>query len=191
MRITSKYQKSLSQQWCLRFKTRHPEQDNYDGVVMLIRPTFIVLCEEEGFEFDGIVILPKKVISGYRDNKFDRCCNEIIRQNGALKKLKIPAWLKACQTIPQVLTEMMERGIWPGIEHISPNNSESAFYIGPINDTTKEGVYIYCYDAAGKWEKEYYLSYQNIFRIELESKYCKYFNQYMKAQLRAEQESQP
>lgn len=152
-------------------------------MVLLVKPTFIVLQEEQDFEFDGIVILPKKVIKGCRDNKFDKCANEIIRQNGAIKKLRLPKWLTACETIRQVLIELMERGIWPGIEHIAEDKSETAFYIGPVDDVSEEGFYLYCYDAAGKWEKEYYLRYQGIFKIEINSKYCKSFNKYMASNL--------
>ncbi len=184
MSFAQKFQKSLTEKWCLRIKTRHPQSNNYDGVVMLIKPTFILLYEQYDFEFDGLIILPKKIIKGCRDNKYDKCFNEILRQNGAIKKLRIPAWLTTCQTIPQILTELMTRGIWPGIEHLATDHTETAFYIGSIKDTTKDGIYIYCYDAAGKWEKEYYLNYQNIFKIEINSKYCKYFNHYMRSHLR-------
>ena len=180
MSLAQKYKKSLTQKWSLRFKVKRTG-DNYDGVVMMIRPTFIVLQELTSFYFDGIIILPKKVISGYRDNQFDRCKNEIIRQNRAINKLSLPKWLQSCQSVPQILIEMMERGIWPAIESVSKDKPGSALYLGQVDEVGNVGLYIYCYDAAGKWEKEYYLSYQNIIKIELNSDYCKNFNRYMKS----------
>ncbi len=182
MSLAKKYQKSLTEKWCLRFKTKHPRGDNYDGVVLLNQPSFIVLQEERELEFDGVVILPKKIIKGCRDGKFERCSNEIIRQNGAIKKLRLPLWMIACQTIPQVLIELMDRGIWPGIEHLDDEKTSTAFYLGPITGTGDTGFWLYCYDAAGKWEKEYFLNYQNIFKLEINSNYCKHFNKFMKSQ---------
>ena len=60
-------------------------------------------------------------------------------------------------------------------------NSESSFYIGPIKSITQEGFKLYCYDATGKWEKEYQFGYEEVKRAEWASKYCIHFNSYMKA----------
>ena len=38
-----------------------------------------------------------------------------------------------------------------------------------------------CYDAASKWEGGYEINYDDVFRIEIDSKYCNYFNDYMKS----------
>lgn len=182
MSLAKKYQKSLTEKWCLRFKTIHPRGDNYDGIVLLNQPSFIVVQEMQDFEFDGTIILPKKVIKGFRDGKFDSCSNEIIRQNGAINKLKIPSWMSSCSTVPQVLIELMDREIWPIIVHLNDEKTSTAFYIGPITGTDETGFWLNCYDATGKWEKEYFLSYQNILKIDINSKYCKHFNKYMKGQ---------
>jgi hypothetical protein len=182
MSLAKKYQKSLTEKWCLRFKTRNPDGDNYDGVVMLNQPNFIVIHEKREFEFDGVILLPKRIIKGWRDGKFESCTNKIIRQNGEIKKLRIPAWLSNCKTIQQVLIELMDREIWPGIEYLKNERTVSAFYLGPITGSGDTGFWLYCYDAAGKWEKEYFLNYKKIFKIEINSKYCKHFNKFMKSQ---------
>jgi hypothetical protein len=132
MGITDKYRKSLDEKWCLRFKTRHPDGDNCDGIVTQIKSTFIVLREEADFDFDGIIILPKKVIKGYRDGEYELCQNEILRENNTLRKACSPKWLTACVTLPEVIRELQKRDVWPGVEIISNRNAETAFYIGPI-----------------------------------------------------------
>jgi len=182
MNIERKYQKSFAQQWCMRFETVHPDGDNYDGVITHIKPEFIILREEESFELDGVILLPKRFIKSIRDGKYDKCCNQIIRANGAMKKLRAPRWLGSCETIPQVISSMMRRKIWPGVEIIFNQGSDSAFYLGPITQVGDEQFFIKSYDAAGKWEKEYQLSYDEIFRIELDSKYCNHFNAFMRSQ---------
>ena len=69
--------------------------------------------------------------------------------------------------------------IWPAIETIY--NSEGAFYIGPITSISNDTFGLYCYDAEGKWEKEYELGFADVIRLEWSSKYCTHFNKYMRA----------
>ena len=181
MSLAQKYSKSLAEQWCMRFKTTHPDGDNYDGVITHIKPRFIVLREERDFEFDGVIILTKRFIQGVRDGRYERCSNQILRQNGAMKKLRSPGWLDSCETIPHVYTSMMKRNMWPGVEIIFNDGAESAFYLGPITRITDDSFFLRCYDAAGKWEKNYELNYDEVFRIEFDSRYCNHFNAYMKS----------
>ncbi|MGH9941080.1 MAG: hypothetical protein ACRD9R_01830 [Pyrinomonadaceae bacterium] len=181
MSLAGKFKKSLDEKWCMRFKCRHPDEDNFDGVITHIKSSFIVLREEDAFEFDGFVILPKKVIKGIRDGRYERCGNQIIRFNGVLRKLRAPHWLDSCETIPQVFASMMRRDIWPAVEIVFNEERESALYLGPITNLNDEQFSLKCYDAAGKWEKTYKLSYDEIFKIEFDSSYCKHFNAYMKS----------
>jgi len=180
MNLTSRYRKSLEQKWALRFKTIHPDGDDCDGVVTHIKSDFIVIKEVGDFEFDGVVILPKQVVKGYRDNKYDNCRNEILRQNGQIGKLKTPKWLDNRGSIVDVLSAIQKRDIWPAVEMLHNEGKTSALYIGPIEGVYEDSFYLKCYDAAGKWEKSYYLTIANIFRIEFDSKYCRHFNRYMR-----------
>ena len=180
MSLINKYKKSLDNQWCLRFKTCHPDGDRYDGVVTQINKSFVVLQEEVDFVFNGILVLPKKSISGYGDNKYDSCCNKILRENGAIRRLRSPHWLTSCATLHDVLSQLRSRRIWPIVEVLFDENKDSAFYIGPVTKIEESHCYLKCYDAAGQWEKEYQLTYEEIFKIEFGSIYCKNFNAYMR-----------
>lgn len=180
MSLTKKYQKSLQEKWCIRLNTLHPDGDAYDGVVTHIKRSFIVLKVSRDFEFDGIMVFPKKFIKGYRDGKFEQCENEILRENGEIPKCQSPDWLDLCDSLPQVIAEMKQRDIWPGIEILFNDKSENAFYIGPITQLAGDKFFLNCYDAAGQWEKDYKLTYSEIFRIEFDTKYCTHFNNYMR-----------
>jgi hypothetical protein len=181
MGLAQKYRKSLNEKWCLRLKTKHPDGDDYDGVITHIKQGFIVLREERDFEFDGVIIIPKKFIKGVRDNKYEACANQILHENGAIKKLRSPRWIGSCDALPQVLMTMMKRGIWPGVEIVFDDGKDSAFYIGPITRVEDGRFFLKCYDAAGNWERVYELNYGEVFRVEFDSKYCNYFNAYMKS----------
>jgi hypothetical protein len=94
--------------------------------------------------------------------------------------MKLPAWLRGCESVADVLSKMMRKSIWPGIETLCDDGS-SAFYLGPLQGVTKGTVSILCYDAAGQWEKTYTLRLDEVFRVEFDSQYCKLFNRYMRS----------
>ena len=181
MNLAQKYRKSKEERWCLRLKTVHPDGDTYDGVVTDIKRGLIVLREERDFEFDGLVVLPKKVIKGYRDGRFETCCNAILRNNGQIKRVRSPRWLAACDTVPQIIAALKRQDIWPGIELIVGDGNDAAFYLGPIVRVRKDGFSLRGYDADGTWEGVCDIKYDEVFRIEIDSKYCKYFNAYMQS----------
>lgn len=179
MTLAQKYRKSKDERWCLRLKTVHPDGGSYAGVVTDIKRNFIVLHKECDFEFDGLVVLPKRVISGFRDGRFEKCQNEILRQNKAIRRVRSPRWLDSCATLPQVVGRLRRQHVWPGVEILFNNGTDSAFYLGPIIRLTDDTFFLRCYDATGEWEKEYEIEYSEVFRIEFDSKYCNYFNAYM------------
>jgi hypothetical protein len=170
----------MRNRWSMRFKTRHPDGDNYDGVIVHVGRAFVVLREEVDFEFDGLVLLPKKLIRGFRDAKYETCANQILKQNGQLRRLKTPSWVTGCDTIPDFLRAVMQRKIWPGIEMLFEDGS-TAYYLGPVTGVSKDGFRTDCYDAAGHWEGGYSLGYDEILKIEFGSRYCRHFNRYMRA----------
>ena len=166
----------------MRFKTIHPDGDAYEAVLMCMKRLFVVLRIVTNFELDGTMIFPKKVICGCRDAKFEECYNDIIRNNQQIDSLSSPQWLHNCESIREVISELMQRDIWPGIEVLFDKDKvrRSAFFIGPIVEIKKNKFFVKCYDAAGKWEKVYPIRYDEVFRIEFDSKYCNHFNEYMK-----------
>jgi hypothetical protein len=180
MSLKKKYQKSLEKKWCLRFKTIHPDGDNFDGVVTGIKPDFIVIREEEDFDFNGVVVLPKRSIRGYRDGKYDRCCNEILRETGTIDQARSPDWLNETESLREVISELAKRDIWPVVEALYKKKTRSAFYIGPITKAGKDRFYLYYYDSAGKWQREYEIKYNEIFKIEFDTNYANRFNDFMR-----------
>lgn len=179
MGLGKKYRKSLAKQWAMRFKTRLPDDDYYDGIVTHIKSKFIVLQEEIGFEFDGVEILPKKFIRGFRDGKYEKCSNKLIRESGEITKLQPLQWLDKCESIRAVIGQLYEQGIWPGIEWLCNNGKKSSFYLGPITAVKKKCFALHHYDGAGYWVKNYRFEYQDIGRIVIEDRYSRNFNAYM------------
>ena len=37
-----------------------------------------------------------------------------------------------------------------------------------------------CYDATGKWERVCRLRWEELFRVDFDSRYCNHFNRYMR-----------
>ncbi len=181
MGLAKKYRKSQERRWVLRLKTKHPDGDNYDGVVKDIKRGFIVLREERDFEFDGIIVLPKRVITGYRDGRFETCINEIMRTNRKLKDATSPRWLASCATMGQVIAQLHKRDIWPAVEILTEDDTDSYLLLGPITHVTDKGFSILLYEADGTWEAEHEVQYDEIFKVEVDSRYTNTFNAFMKS----------
>lgn len=180
MAFEKKFGKSLKNKWCLRIETAHPDEDAYDGVVIYDKTDFVALREEKDFEFDGVVIIQKKFVKGIRDANFEKCINKILRHNGEIEKISAPEWINGCESIKELFASIKRRDIWAGIEIVFNKQTDSAFYLGPITRVGAKDFFIKCYDAEGEWEKEYELSYDEVFRVEFDSKYCNHFNKYMR-----------
>lgn len=179
MKVISKLKKSLAEQCCMRITTAAPEgEQHYNGVVMLIRDSFVVLREERDFEFQGLVVLPRKVITGYRDGKPEKCLNQILRHNKQLARLKSPRWLGPCETLPALLRALMKKYIWPSVEIDLEHDAQ--FYIGPLREVREDGFLIQHYTAEGKWEKVYAIDYDWLRKIEFGDRYSKHFNAFMR-----------
>ncbi|MCP3918722.1 MAG: hypothetical protein GY711_24515 [bacterium] len=182
MSLAEKIDKSLEKKWCTRFQTSHPDGDAYDGVVTVNHRNLIVLRNLQHFEFDGVVILPKRVIRGYRDSRFERCLNRVLRHNQAIREARTPDWLESCDDLESLLNALGDRDIWPIVEMLYEEEGEigSALYIGPIDFVDEDGFGLQCYDAAGKWETVYELDFEDVFKIEFGDSYSKHFNNYMR-----------
>jgi len=172
-------QKSLDEKWCIRFLANHPDGDAYDGVVIHLAKSFVVVREFRDFVADGILVFPKKSVASIRNGDFEVCENQILRRSGEIKSVKRIAWLKNIDTTKDLLSALSKRKIWPAIEELK--DGESALFVGPITAIEKKSFTIYCYDAAGNWKDAYDIDYGSVFRIEFNSKYLNYFNDYMSA----------
>lgn len=170
--------KSKNNHWAIRLKSSFPDKDNFDGIVLHYTPDIIVINEIGDFEFNGIVVLNRNKIVGVRDDAFEECENEIIRDNGSIKELSKLKWIKNISSFQDLLNVIKKKGIWPGVEMASKKSN--AFYLGPVTSVGQKDFSLYCYDAEGKWEKEYGLEYKGIGKVEFKSKYTENFNNFMK-----------
>lgn len=176
------YKKSLRKKWYIKINTKHPDGDAYCGIVLTETRTFVVIAEYSEIEYDGIAVIPKKYIKSVRDGKNEKCLNEILRFNGQIKKAKAPKWLMSCETVQSIIAELMKRDIWPSVEMISEDGKNSAMYLGAIVGHDNETLFgQYAYSSDGKWEKEYILPFSGIFKIDLNDRYTKHFNKYMRS----------
>ncbi len=172
-------QKSLDKKWCIHFLTNHPEGDAYDGVVIHLAKSLVVMHEFRDFVADGILVFPRKSVVSVRNGDFEVCENRILKRSGEIKSVKKIDWLKNIHSVKDLLSSLSKRNIWPAIEELK--DGKSALYVGPITGIKKNSFMIYCYDAAGNWEDAYDIDYRNVYRIEFNSKYLNYFNEYMRA----------
>lgn len=183
MSLPKKYAKSNDLKWSLRFRTSHPAGDDVDGVVLHNARNFIVIKEMINLDFDGIVILPKKILKGYRDGKVEKCLNRILMFNGNIKKARMPRWLNKCNSIPEIIQQLMKRQIWPSVEIVweLDGKIESDFFIGPITQIDDNEFWIHDYEATGRWGYEWFIRFDEILKIKFEDRYSNAFNEFMRS----------
>lgn len=163
----------------IRIKTRHPDGDCFDSVVLENQKDFVVLQDFHDFESGGIVFVPKKWISGFRNGEFEKNFNKILRFIGDRKYIHPNEKFKKFKSFKEIFEYLKAKDVWPIIEIVFKRSA--VLYIGPITEVNDNSFKIYCYDANGKWEKNYKLNFRELFRMEIDSKYAKYFNKYMRA----------
>jgi hypothetical protein len=176
--MKSTLQKSLDKKWSIRLTTTHPNADAYDGVVIHIGKSIVVLREFRDFQADGVLVFPKKSLAEARDDEFEACENKILKHSGEIKHINKMKWLASINTVEDLIRAMLKRKIWPAIERIT--SGDTALFVGSIMSVKSKSFEIYCYDATGKWEGAYNLYYNKVFRVEFESRYLNYFNDYMR-----------
>jgi len=183
MSLSTEYAKSKDQKWSLRFRTSHPDGDDVDGVVLHNARNFIVMKEMTDLDFDGIVILPKRVLTGYRDGKFEKSCNRILRFNGNIKKARLPKWLYHCNSMPEIVRQLMKRQIWPYVEIVFELDAktETDVFVGPITQIDDDQFWIHDCEATGRWGYEWFIHFDEVFKIEFGGRYSNAFTKFMRS----------
>lgn len=180
MGLSEKYKKSLESKWCLRLKTTWPDSEFHDGVVTHNRRRFLILREMDDLAFDGVTILPKRHIVGYRDGGIEECTNAILRASGALEEPHPFPWLDGVHTFPELFYELKEREFWPGVLMADEENDWTYLCIGPVVAANAHHVQILTYDARGRWRKTAWEEpYARIKAITLGDDYTSRFSKYI------------
>ena len=173
----------MNNKWVVKINTKHPEGDAYGGIVLDYNRNYVVFRIIDDFEPDGIIVLPKKWIKNIRNGKLEKCYNDVIRVCNTLKKVKETGWLLGMKTMEEIVNHLKSQGTWPSVEVVHDNGS--SLYLGEITEVSKNSFSMNCYDAEGKWEKIYQLTYDMVFKIEVDSKYVRHFNNYMRSTSKA------
>ena len=161
----------------MRFTYRDEE---YDGIVVHRGHEVIILQEETDLEFDGYQVFIISGISEVRFNGFDAVNNDILHHNGEMEKCKGLNWFGCVDSYAEVLKVCCSSGIWPALEIAAGDDAE--FYIGEVKEAGDLKFRIHTYDAMGVWEEESVFEYQEVIRLEFNSRYITHFNNFMKAQ---------
>jgi hypothetical protein len=175
--MTPILEKSQKKKWAIKLITNLPNGDSYSGVVLHYTKSIIAIREYDDFRSDGLIFFPRKVITEIRDGEFEECENKILRMSGEIKASRKLKWLSNINNLKDLFSYLHTKEIWPAVETFQ--NSDDAFYLGPITKVTSSSIWLYCYDAAGKWEGEYNIKNKDVIRVEINSHYVDCFNNYM------------
>ncbi len=180
MNKEKQFQKSLKKRWLMQFQLDGPDEESYDGIIIHIAESFITISEFWDFAYDGFEILPKWRIADIRDGRFEECANEILRHSGEFDVIEKPQWLFSTKRLTDIFEQLKIQEIWPAVECVRGTPPDSVLYVGPVIRVGDDSFCIHSYDAEGEWETEHEIPFQEILRVEFESRYCRYFNAYMR-----------
>ncbi len=166
----------------IRLITHHPNGDNYDGIVLSCTKDVILLQYERDFIFDGVIAFPPSNLKDVRMGKLERSLDRIFSKFEPLKKIKYPSWILKTKSINEIIRECRRRRIWPIVE--ARRKGKTSLFIGPVTEVGTKSFCLFAYDAEGKWEKNYVITYEQVLRIQLFDAYSKYFNGYMKSRIK-------
>jgi hypothetical protein len=163
----------------VHIRTKHPDGSTFLGIILEDKESFIIIQNITSFEYDGTVVIPKKWVNEILDGKVEQVATEILSRFAAPADTPPAAPHFGRDSLKDIVKHLQMEGIWPAVESIQ--GDDSSLYIGPIIRTGSDSFEVHCYNAAGEWESKYIVGYDELFKIEIDSKYVRYFNEYMKA----------
>ena len=83
----------------VRLYTRHRDGDAYDGIILAAYPELILLQVINDFKLGGVIALPTRLLKSIRSGLLEKTMDEIIFENGQIKKLNRIAWIRKVDNI--------------------------------------------------------------------------------------------
>lgn len=169
---------SQREQSIVRIETSTPDSTGIEGIVLANTKALVAVYEIAGFEGDGATVFSRSAVKSVRRGKFERCATAVMGAAGGLAGLKRFAWLATVESLEDVVRALHARDTWPAVEVAFKR--KTVLYVGKVVEASDDAFRMHCYDAAGAWEDEYELTYAEIVKVEIESRYLTHFNSYMK-----------
>jgi hypothetical protein len=168
---------SLRARRVVTISTSHPAKVGFCGIVLATPKDLVVLNQVRDFEPDGFVVLPKAWIDDVRSGPFEKTQDEILRDAGAAEPASASPFA-GLEHLDQIADYCHAHDVWPVVEVIY--KGRASLYRGPVTDVSVHSFELFCYSAAAEWEKKYELDYEEVFKLEVESRHVRRFNAYMR-----------
>ncbi len=183
-KIAVKLKRLCGQTKIVQLVTRHPDGDKYRGQVLVVTDEAVLVRVDDDLRLDGFALFPLSQIKSVVEKKNATLLYKLLVMAGQITKPKDSRWFSKIKSVQHLIEECRQRKIWPVVE-VQFRDKTTALYIGPITATEAKAFCIYCYDAYGKWEKNYRVLYEDVFKVEISDSYSTAFNRYMKTKITA------
>lgn len=155
--------------------------NNFGGIIFEQNDAFILMCDTQDFDYDGMIVLNKKDIAKIRRAKPDKFIDKVLEKEN-LKKVMIQNYQTSnfhLSTWHEMFKTLQELGE-PVIVEMLYGNDE-LFHIGPINEVKPKSVVIDYIGADGKYElKPIVAKFKDITFIRIDSRYLDFYYKYAK-----------
>lgn len=147
------------------------------GFILDKSDQFLLVQQVEEFDLNGYAIIRKDHFSALRANEFDEVMEQILKEEGILKKkyglkktISLDSWTSMFETLKKkdfhVIVECEDL-------------EEPTFTIGPVTKVGKNSVQVHFYDAIGVYDKKpTKIKFEDITLVRFGDRYSTIFRKY-------------
>lgn len=154
------------------------ETDIY-GLISGISKRFMHIVEDDGFRFNGEIIISMDHFDSIRCCDFDKTTKRILKAEKQLTNSKPKRTRIDLSTWNSVFVDLKNSDTHVIIE--CEDLKKPTFEIGPIEKINKKSVLVRNYDANGQLDKKpTKIKFKNITKVKFNDEYSKTFRKYLK-----------
>jgi hypothetical protein len=159
-----------------------PADVAFDAIVVRNAEDLCAVKLVRDFEEDGFSVIPRRQIQEVRRGQYEQCTDAVMKFVAGARAAPPPTWVAQAETLEDVFSTFQSEDIWPSVEVIYAKRT--VVYIGKVVAVSSSAVTLQGYDAAGDWENPAELELDEIAKIDVDSRYLRNFNAYVRSKER-------
>lgn len=169
--------KSLKKKRPVKLLTNHPDGQSFEGIVIYLTKSLIVIREIKDLEIDGVVAFPRQAISNVIDCPVESQKKELMKRDSNERAEKMTKWLKKVKNIKDLIGYPYKSGEWVAVETV--RDDDSTVFVGSIQDFSGKTFCVSPSLVTDKRKKGRKVRYSDLFRIEIYSSYISSIRDYV------------
>ena len=180
MSFQKQFLKAFMKKKFISIHTEQPDNDSYDGIIVALTQSYIIIAQELDYEFDGYVLIPRCNICGYRQSDVEQFSYNLMKSSGDITQLEIPNWMQQSKTNENAFSAIMSHNPWMRISWVCPNCDDIHVDVGKLIAYDDESISMDLYHKNGSYQGEMGWAMNKIYALEFDAKFLVKFANYFK-----------